>query len=206
MKKLIELAREYDFIVAFDECYCEIYREEPPLGGLQVCAEFGLGVSNVLSFNSLSKRSSAPGLRSGFIAGDPEIIKRYGQFVTFGGAPLPLPILHTSTALWSDDTHVAENRDYYNKNFELAAEILGGHFDVKIPPAGFFLWLKVGDGKTVAKRLWEKAAVKTVPGELMGRNDVNGNNPGKPYLRIALVYDPSVTEIGLTRMIKTLFE
>ena len=87
LKKLIELAREYDFIVAFDECYCEIYREEPPLGGLQVCAEFGLGVSNVLSFNSLSKRSSAPGLRSGFIAGDPEIIKRYGQFVTFGGAP-----------------------------------------------------------------------------------------------------------------------
>ena len=206
LKKLIELAREYDFIVAFDECYCEIYREEPPLGGLQVCAEFGLGVSNVLSFNSLSKRSSAPGLRSGFIAGDPEIIKRYGQFVTFGGAPLPLPILHTSTALWSDDTHVAENRAYYNKNFELAAEILGGHFDVKIPPAGFFLWLKVGDGKTVAKRLWEKAAIKTVPGELMGRNDVNGNNPGKPYLRIALVYDPSVTEIGLTRMLKTLFE
>ena len=71
---------------------------------------------------------------------------------------------------------------------------------------GFFLWLEVGDGKTVAKRLWEKAAIKTVPGELMGRNDVNGNNPGKPYLRIALVYDPSVTEIGLTRMIKTLFE
>ena len=205
LKKLIELAREYDFIVAFDECYCEIYRDDPPLGGLQVCSELGLDLANVLSFNSLSKRSSAPGLRSGFIAGDPKIIRRYGQFVTFGGAPIPLPILHASTALWSDDSHVAENRNYYNRNFEIAAQILGPHLDIKIPPAGFFLWLDVGDGEAVAKKLWEKAAIKTVPGELMGRDGVNGKNPGKPYLRIALVYEPKVTELGLTRMVKTLF-
>ena len=205
LKKLIELAREYDFIVAFDECYCEIYRDDPPLGGLQVCSELGLDLANVLSFNSLSKRSSAPGLRSGFIAGDPKIIRRYGQFVTFGGAPIPLPILHASTALWSDDSHVAENRNYYNRNFEIAAQILGPHLDINIPPAGFFLWLDVGDGEAVAKKLWEKAAIKTVPGELMGRDGVNGKNPGKPYLRIALVYEPKVTELGLTRMVKTLF-
>ena len=205
LKKLIELAREYDFIVAFDECYCEIYRDDPPLGGLQVCSELGLDLANVLSFNSLSKRSSAPGLRSGFIAGDPKIIRRYGQFVTFGGAPIPLPILHASTALWSDDSHVAENRNYYNRNFEIAAQILGPHLDIEIPPAGFFLWLDVGDGEAVAKKLWEKAAIKTVPGELMGRDGVDGKNPGKPYLRIALVYEPKVTELGLTRMVKTLF-
>ena len=116
-----------------------------------------------------------------------------------------MPILHASTALWSDDSHVAENRDYYNKNFEIAAKILGPYVDIKIPPAGFFLWLDVGDGEAVAKKLWEKAAIKTVPGELMGRDGVNGKNPGKPYLRIALVYEPKVTELGLTRMVKTLF-
>jgi N-succinyldiaminopimelate aminotransferase len=205
MKRAIELAREHDFVLALDECYCEIYRGEAPVGGLEACAALGQGLDNVLSFQSLSKRSSAPGLRSGFLAGDPRIIERYGQFVTFGGAPLPLPVLHASTALWNDDAHVVENRAYYAENFRLAEEILRPHTDVFIPPAGFFLWLDVGDGMKAARTLWHEAAIKTLPGSLMARDDERGRNPGEPYLRVALVYAPEKTERGLRRLAETLF-
>ena len=205
IKRAIELAREHDFVLALDECYCEIYRGAPPVGGLEACAALGLGLDNVLSFQSLSKRSSAPGLRSGFLAGDARIIERYGQFVTFGGSPLPLPVLHASTALWNDDTHVVENRAYYAENFRLAEEILRPCMDVFIPPAGFFLWLDVGDGMAAARRLWSDAAIKTLPGSLMARDDPQGRNPGESYLRVALVYEPEKTERGLRRLAETLF-
>jgi N-succinyldiaminopimelate aminotransferase len=205
LKHAIALAREHDFVLALDECYCEIYRGEAPIGGLEACAALGQGLDNVISFQSLSKRSSAPGLRSGFIAGDARIIERYGQFVTFGGSPLPLPVLHASTALWNDDAHVIENRSYYAENFKLADEILRPHMDVFIPPAGFFLWLNVGDGMEAARTLWGEAAIKTLPGALMARDDENGRNPGEPYLRVALVYEPEKTECGLRRLVDTLF-
>lgn len=205
LKHAIELAREHDFVLALDECYCEIYRGEAPIGGLEACADLGSGLENVISFQSLSKRSSAPGLRSGFIAGDARIVERYGQFVTFGGSPLPLPVLHASTALWSDDVHVIENRSYYEKNFKLAEEILQPHIDVFIPPAGFFLWLNVGDGMEAARTLWGEAAIKTLPGALMARDDEEGRNPGTSYLRVALVYEPEKTERGLRRLVDTIF-
>ena len=205
LKNAITLARKYDFVLALDECYCEIYRGTPPVGGIEACAELGEGLSNVISFNSLSKRSSAPGLRSGFLVGDEEIIKRYGQFVTFGGSPLPLPILHASTALWNDDEHVKENRFYYAKNFEIAEEILKPYDDLLVPQAGFFLWLNVGDGTAASKKLWHEKAIKTVPGELMARADQGKENPGKEYLRLALVYDADTTKFGLQQVVKTLF-
>ncbi len=205
LRRAIELAREHDFVLALDECYCEIYRGEAPVGGLQVCAALGQGLDNVISFQSLSKRSSAPGLRSGFLAGDARIIERYGQFVTFGGAPLPLPVLHASTALWNDDGHVVENRAYYAENFKLAEEILSPKTDVFIPPAGFFLWLDVGDGVSAARTLWREAAIKTLPGGLMARDDPQGRNPGDPYLRVALVYEAEKTERGLRRLAEILF-
>ncbi|MFL2934239.1 MAG: aminotransferase class I/II-fold pyridoxal phosphate-dependent enzyme [Thalassobaculaceae bacterium] len=204
LKDAITLARRYDFVLALDECYCEIYRGIPPAGGIEACAELGEGLSNVISFNSLSKRSSAPGLRSGFMVGDEEIIKRYGQFVTFGGSPLPLPILHASTALWNDDDHVVKNRSYYAKNFEIAEEILKPYNDCLVPEAGFFLWLNVGDGAVAAKKLWKENAIKTVPGELMARADPGDENPGKRYLRLALVYDAQTTRFGLEQVVKTL--
>jgi N-succinyldiaminopimelate aminotransferase len=205
LKRAIELAREHDFVLALDECYCEIYRGEAPVGGLEACAALGQGLDNVISFQSLSKRSSAPGLRSGFLAGDAQIIEHYRQFVTFGGSPLPLPVLHASTALWNDDAHVVENRAYYAENFRLAEEILGPHIDLNIPTAGFFLWLDVGDGVQAARTLWQEAAIKTLPGALMGRDDEHGRNPGAAYLRIALVYGPEKTERGLRRLAQILF-
>ena len=204
LKDAINLARKYNFVLALDECYCEIYRGVPPVGGIEACAELGGGLSNVISFNSLSKRSSAPGLRSGFLVGDEEIIKRYGQFVTFGGSPLPLPILHASTALWNDDEHVVENRLYYAKNFRIAEEILKPYGDVSVPQAGFFLWLNVGDGIAASKKLWQENAIKTVPGELMARAGPGNENPGKKYLRLALVYDADTTKFGLQQVVKTL--
>ena len=144
-------------------------------------------------------------MRSGFLVGDERIIKRYGQFVTFGGSPLPFPILHASTALWNEDSHVIENRAYYAENFRLAEGILRPHLDVFIPPAGFFLWLNVGDGMTATRTLWREAAIKTVPGALMARTDAEGRNSGEPYLRVALVYDAETTERGLRRLVETLF-
>jgi aspartate/methionine/tyrosine aminotransferase len=204
LKDAINLARKYNFVLALDECYCEIYRGVPPVGGIEACAELGEGLSNVISFNSLSKRSSAPGLRSGFLVGDEEIIKRYGQFVTFGGSPLPLPILHASTALWNDDEHVVENRLYYAKNFRIAEEILKPYGEVSVPQAGFFLWLNVGDGIAASKKLWQENAIKTVPGELMARAGPGNENPGKKYLRLALVYDADTTKFGLQQVVKTL--
>ena len=205
LKHAVKLARKHNFVLALDECYCEIYRGTPPVGGMEVCASLGEGLSNVISFNSLSKRSSAPGLRSGFLVGDEKIIKRYGEFVTFGGSPLPLPILHASTALWNDDKHVEENRSYYAENFRIAEGILGPHSQAPMPKAGFFIWLYVGDGKEAARKLWREVAIKTVPGELMARSLVGEDNPGQSYLRIALVYDAKTTELGLRKIEKVLY-
>ena len=205
LRRLIGLARKYDFLLVIDECYAEIYRGAPPVGGLAVAAGMGAGFDNVVVFHSLSKRSSAPGARSGFIAGDERIIKRHGQLVSMGGAPIPLPVLHASTALWRDEAHVIEARARYEKNFRSAEEILGGRPGVSIPPAGFFLWINVGDGEAAAQRLWGEAAVKALPGNLMARVDSSGSNPGDPYLRIALVYDPETTREGLERVARVLW-
>ncbi len=206
LARAIALAREHDFVLALDECYCEIYRGDPPAGGLEAPGALDDGMRNLVSFHSLSKRSSAPGLRSGFLAGDERIVARYRQFVTFGGAPLPLPILHASTALWSDDAHVSGARARYERNFAIAEAVLGPRTDLFVPPAGFFLWLDVGDGVAAARTLWREAGIKTMPGSLMGREDADGRNPGDPYLRVALVYDEETTERGLARLADILFQ
>ena len=205
LKRLLDLARTHDFVLALDECYCEIYRGEAPFGGLQTEGAFDDGLRNLVCFHSLSKRSNAAGFRSGFLAGDPAIIRRYQQFVTFGGVPLPYPVLHASTALWNDDDHVVDNRAHYARNFAIAEEVLRPRTDVFIPPAGFFLWLEVGDGVEAARTLWHEAAIKTVPGALMARADSRGTNPGVPYLRIALVHDAETTRRGLTKIADMLF-
>lgn len=200
LKRAVELARAYDFLLAVDECYAEIHRGTAPAGGLSACAALGGSLDNVVVLHSLSKRSSAPGMRSGFIAGDERLIKRYGQYVTFGGAPLPLPILHASTALWADEAHVEANRAMYDANFRIADRLLGGRPGFRVPPAGFFLWLDVGDAVAFTERLWREEAIKLVPGGLMGRPGPSGENPGDRFVRVALVYDAEKTEEGLSRL------
>ncbi len=196
---LIRLARRHDFVILFDECYSEIYQDAAPPGGMAAAASLGGSLDNLLVFNSLSKRSSAPGLRSGFVAGDARLIKRFTRLRDYGGAPPPLPLLAAATALWGDEAHVEESRALYRKKFEMAEAALAGRCGFYIPDGGFYLWLDVGDGEDAAKRLWQ-AGVRVMPGAYLAQRDASGRNPGAGYIRCALVHDLETTERVLARM------
>jgi N-succinyldiaminopimelate aminotransferase len=201
LARLIALARRHDFIIAFDECYTEIYRGEPPAGALEICAAMDGALNNVTVFHSLSKRSSGAGLRSGFVVGDPDLIDAFAMLRSTGGAVVPLPILAASAALWRDDAHANETRTHYVALFDMAERILGNRTGFYKPPAGFFLWLDVGDGEAAARDLWRDLAVKTIPGAYFSYPDpATGENPGKSYIRVALVHDLDDAEEGLTRI------
>ena len=207
LARLIALARRHGFLVAFDECYTEIYRGDPPPGALEVCAALGGGLDNVAVFHSLSKRSSGAGLRSGFVVGAPDLMDAFAMLRSTGGAVVPLPILAASAALWRDDDHAAETRAHYQTLFGLAERILGNRVGFYKPPAGFLLWLDVGDGEAAARELWARHAVKTVPGAYLAYPDpATGENPGAPYIRVALVHDAARTEEGLARIARYLEE
>lgn len=202
--KLVELAREHDFVVLFDECYSEIYSHQPPPGGMSACAALGGSMDNVLVFNSLSKRSSVPGLRSGFVAGDPELMRSFKRVRDYGGAPPPMPLLAASAGLWRDETHVEVNRDLYRRKFDLADEILDGQFGYFRPGGGFYLWLDVGDGEAAALNLWQNAALRVIPGTYLAKSNAAGHNPGAGYIRCALVHDLETTKQALHRLRETL--
>jgi succinyldiaminopimelate transaminase len=204
LKRLIELAREYDFVLVADECYSEIYDHVPPTGMFEACAALGGGLDNVLMFQSLSKRSSAPGLRSGFAAGDASLIALFKRVRDYGGAPPPLPLLAAATALWQDEAHVEANRALYRQKFDLAEERLGGRFGFYRPPGGFYLWLDVGDGEAAAASLWRDAALRVIPGAYLARTDADGTNPGAAYIRAAMVHDIDTTADALERLNRTL--
>jgi len=200
LKAWIAAARRHDFIVAFDECYGEIYGDVPPAGSLEAAALLGGDLRNIVVFHSLSKRSGAPGLRSGFICGDPKQIQRLTQLINYGGVAVPGPIIAASTALWRDEAHVEAGRARYRANFDAAERILGQRFGTPRPGGGFFLWLDVGDGEGAAKLLWSQAALRVLPGGYMARPDGQGRNPGQRYIRVALVHDPATTTAALQRM------
>lgn len=201
---LIELARKHDFVIVFDECYSEIYGDTPPTGGLEACAALGGALDNVLIMNSLSKRSSVPGLRSGFVAGDPAIIARFKRVRDYGGAPPPMPLLAAATALWRDEEHVEENRALYRQKFDLADRILDGIGGYYRPSGGFYLWLDVGDGEAAALKLWREAGLRVIPGAYLAKTGPDGVNPGKSYIRCALVHDIETTATALERLRSTL--
>ncbi|MEM7169151.1 MAG: aminotransferase class I/II-fold pyridoxal phosphate-dependent enzyme [Pseudomonadota bacterium] len=203
LKHLITLARQHDFVAAFDECYSEIYSTSAPPGALQAAAELGGSLDNILVFHSLSKRSSAPGLRCGFVAGDPKLIAQLGSALQIGGAGVPLPVQAAGTRLWQDEAHVEVNRERYNRNFDVAERLIGSRFEFARPAGGFFLWLNVGNGEEAAKALWREAAIKVVPGAYMSKGE-GAENPGDAYIRVALVYDAPLTEAALTRLCQIL--
>jgi N-succinyldiaminopimelate aminotransferase len=161
-------------------------------------------LDNVLVFHSLSKRSSAAGLRSGFVAGDPTLLAAFARLRSYGASVQPLPILAAATALWQDEQHVSASRALYQAKFDLADRCLAGLFDYVRPDGGFFLWLDVGDGEAVTRRLWAEAAVKVLPGAYLGRPDATGRNPGATAIRVALVHDLATTEMALSRLVETL--
>ena len=201
--ELIGLAARHDFRVFADECYSEIYRDEPPVGALQVAAEMGADPERVTVFHSLSKRSNLPGLRSGFVAGGRETIAAIRQLRAYAGAPVPLPAQRASERLWADEAHVEANRARYARKYALAEEILGDM--APVPEAGFFLWLPVEDGEAAALKLWRRAGVRVLPGAYLAR-EVEGRNPGAGYIRVALVADEDEVRRGLTAIRETLFE
>lgn len=189
-QKLFDLASEYDFVIASDECYSEIYQNEsePPIGALEAAARLGRSdFDNLVVFSSLSKRSNAPGLRSGYVAGDAELLARFLKYRTYHGSAMSTVIQQASIAAWNDEEHVLENRALYRAKFAAVKPILAEVFEVNIPSAGFYIWLKVnGDDQLFAKQLLELQNVTVLPGSFLGRDTAAGN-PGFGYLRIALV-------------------
>lgn len=210
MTRLIELAREHDFIIAFDECYAEIYDAVPPPGGLEAALSLGGGritadtLKNVVVFHSLSKRSSVPGLRSGFCAGDPAVTQAFIKLRNYGCAGMPMPVVAASTALWRDEAHVEQNRAFYREKFDIAQNILGNRFGFFRPAGGFYLWLDVGDSEAAALKVWREAGIRSLPGAYLARPENGGEAAGKPYLRLALVADVPTTRAALQRFSNTL--
>ena len=196
---LLALAEKHDFRILADECYAEIYRDGPPPGILEIAARVGADPDRVLTFHSLSKRSNLPGLRSGFVAGGEGAMARLRQLRAFAGAPLPLPLQKVAEACWNDEAHVTASRALYVEKFALADEIFGGMQGYQAPEGGFFLWLPVTDGEEAALRLWRETGVRVLPGAYLSR-DVAGENPGKGYIRVALVAPKAETQRGLERL------
>jgi N-succinyldiaminopimelate aminotransferase len=191
LKKLLALADAHDFIIASDECYSEIYGDEnrPPPGLLQACAELGRDdFRRCVVFHSLSKRSNLPGLRSGFVAGDADILEQFLRYRTYHGCAMSLPSQLASAAAWADEAHVRENRRLYREKFDAVLEILGAHLDVARPDAGFYLWPRTPiDDETFTRRLLAEQHVTVVPGRYLARTGADGVNPGEHRVRIALV-------------------
>ncbi len=193
---LLALAERHDIRVFADECYSEIWRETPPPGALEIAAAEGADPERALVFHSLSKRSNLPGLRSGFAAGGPDAIARLLRLRAYGGAPLPLPAQAAAEACWRDEDHVVANRALYAEKYALADEILGNLPGYRAPEAGFFLWLRVGDGEAAARRLWAASGVRALPGVYLSRPTPQGD-PGAAFLRVALVAPAPETRRGL---------
>jgi N-succinyldiaminopimelate aminotransferase len=202
LKKAILLARKYNFILAVDECYCDIFRmnKPKPPGALEAAANLGNGLDNLIIFNSLSKRSNASGMRAGFIAGDKNIIEKYKLLVSNGASPVPIPIQKVAASLYEDENHHTKACIHYDQNFSIVEKYLKPFYkDFKSPDAGFFLWLKVKDDKQAAKLLWNKFSLRVMPGSFMGK-DIDGFNPGKGYLRISVVDNKEVIEETMKRI------
>ncbi|MEA5162935.1 aminotransferase class I/II-fold pyridoxal phosphate-dependent enzyme [Cereibacter johrii] len=196
---LMDLAETHDFRIFADECYAEIWRTAPPAGALEVADATGADPERIFAFHSLSKRSNLPGLRSGFVAGGPAGIARIRQLRAFAGAPLPLPVQRVSERAWADETHVEANRALYQEKFRIADEVFSGLQGYMGPEGGFFLWLPVPDGEEAALKLWTETGVRVLPGAYLAR-EVGGENPGKGYIRVAMVAPKDEMQRGLVRL------
>ncbi len=198
LKKWVKLALKYNFVLLNDECYIDLYLDKPLPSLLNASIEVGNSAfKNILVINSISKRSSAPGLRSGFIAGDAKILEEYMTYRTYVGCASPLPLQYASAMAWSDQNHVDIFRKKYIRNFELAKEIL----DIEPPMATFYIWLKVDDDIEFTKKIYKNYNIKVIAGSFLGRE-----GQGKGFVRLALVYNEDNTREALERVKKALKE
>lgn len=192
-KNLFELSDRYGFVIAADECYSEIYfKSEAPLGALEAAHKLGrANFVRLIVFSSLSKRSNVPGMRSGFVAGDADILKKFLLYRTYHGSAMSPAIQAASIAAWNDETHVQENREKYMRKFSQITPLLKEVLEVELPDAGFYLWAKVDKRASIsdteyAKRLYAEYNVTVLPGSYLAR-DAHGINPGQNRIRMALV-------------------
>ncbi len=185
LERLIHLSDRYGFVIVADECYSEIYCDVPPVGLLEVCARIGRhDFRNCLVMNSLSKRSALPGLRSGFIAGDAALIRRFAKLRSYTGPATPPPLQHVAALAWRDEEHVSRHRKVFRESLDafFAEWGRGG------PPQGtFFVWLEVGDGEAFARAAFAQQAVTVLPGAYLAADGPSGGNPGRRFIRAALV-------------------
>ena len=208
LEQLITLAEKHDFLIFSDECYSEIWRDAPPPGALAVATRMGLP-DRVVMFNSLSKRSNLPGLRSGFAAGGQDQIAQMRRLRSYAGAPLPLPLQRVSAAAWADEAHVDDSRALYQQKYRIADRVLGNVPGYQPVAGGFFLWLPVpehiGTGEDAAKKLWAEAGIQVLPGAYLAR-DTTAGNPGRNFIRVALVAPVDQTEAALNRLKNCLYQ
>jgi aspartate/methionine/tyrosine aminotransferase len=204
LKKLVAMAHRFGFMIFSDECYCEIYSEHPPHGMLEAA---GPDFANVAIFHSLSKRSSLPGLRIGFAAGDRSYMQAYLELRNVAAPMVPTPMQHVAIAAYNDETHVEENRRLYREKFDLADQIIGDRYGYKRPAGGFFLWLDVsaqGGSEAATLKLWREAGLRVVPGRYLAREQDDGSNPGSDYIRVAMVQNNETTAEALHRLVGVL--
>jgi N-succinyldiaminopimelate aminotransferase len=188
-KKVFDLSDKYGFVIAADECYSEIYFDEahPPLGALQAARQLGRDYSRLVVFSSLSKRSNVPGMRSGFVAGDAKILEQFLLYRTYHGCAMNPSVQAASIAAWNDEAHVIENRKLYAEKFNRVTPMLDGVLGVEMPDAAFYLWARSKDSDTeTAIRLYRDLNITVLPGSFLAR-DAHGINPGKNFIRLALV-------------------
>jgi N-succinyldiaminopimelate aminotransferase len=204
LAKLAALARRHGFLIFCDECYCEIYSDQAPPGMLEAA---GPDFSNVVVFHSLSKRSSLPGLRVGFAAGDRNFLAAYLELRNVAAPQVPMPAQRVAIAAYNDETHVQENRRLYRAKFDLADQIVGDRYNYQRPLGGLCLWLDVsaqGGSEAATLALWREAGVRVVPGRYLARDQADGSNPGADYIRVAMVQDKETTAEALHRLVAVL--
>ena len=204
LTRLATLARRFGFLVFSDECYSEIYTKVAPHGILSATAG---DFTNVLVFQSLSKRSNLPGLRVGFVAGDKRFIQKFLDLRNVAAPQVPVPAQEVAAAAYADEAHVDDNRRLYAIKFDLADQIIGGRYGYVRPPGGFFLWLDVarhGGSEAATVKLWREGGVRVLPGRYLAREQADGSNPGADYIRVAMVHDQETTADALHRIVEVL--
>ncbi|MGQ2965493.1 succinyldiaminopimelate transaminase [Methylophilus sp.] len=203
-KTLFELSDQYGFVIASDECYSEIYFDEasPPVGALQAAHQLGRDFSRLVMFSSLSKRSNVPGMRSGFVAGDAAIIEKFALYRTYHGCAMNPAVQAASIAAWNDETHVIDNRSLYSEKFNTVTPLLKQVWpQTRLPDAAFYLWIDTQqDDTAVAIRLYRDLNITVLPGSFLAR-EAHNINPGKGFIRMALVASPQETLAAAQRIV-----
>jgi N-succinyldiaminopimelate aminotransferase len=202
--RLKQLADRFGFFILSDECYSEIYTMQAPGSILEAA---GPDFTNVVAFQSLSKRSNLPGMRIGFAAGDKKFLRAYLELRNVAAPQVPVPLQHVAVAAYSDESHVEENRRLYRMKFDLADQILGSRYGYRRPAGGFCVWLDIsalGNDEALTVKLYKDAGVRVLPGTYLARQQADGSNPGDGYIRLALVQDSDTIAEALHRLVQTL--